>query len=445
MRTVCAGVVVLMLSAGAAAQEIDPLARTDRESGARARVAASREAVAGAGRLADLLAELERANPGLAARRRDVDMRVARIAPAGAPPDPVMTIGYMGGLGALTRPFFPSASAAGSYSYQEFAATQEVPYPGKLALRTQIAAAEADEARWDYEDVRVMLAAELKTAYVEYVSVDRRRAIVEQFKTLLEQIRSVAEAQFAVGLGAQQDVLKAQLEISMLLERQAMLEQERVARRARINALLSRPPDAPLEARLAFEVGALSEGLEELRARVAERYPAARRDAHRIDRREQALALARKEVLPDFAVSFTSQRPAGMPWMYGVDLMVRLPIFWQRKQRPMIAEATAALEGDRRMRERTLAMAAAELSEAYAMAETSRRLMTLYDDSILPQARLALESSLAAYQVGRVDFLTLLTNSVTVLTAELGHVQQTAEYRKALARLEPLTRLELIK
>ncbi|HLG56158.1 MAG TPA: TolC family protein [Vicinamibacterales bacterium] len=134
-----------------------------------------------------------------------------------------------------------------------------------------------------------------------------------------------------------------------------------------------------------------------------------------------------------------------MPWMYGVDVMVTLPVFWQRKQRPMIAEATASLESGRRMRDNTLSTAIAQTTSEYLAATTSRRLAELYSDSTLPQARLALESSLASYQVGRIDFLGVLINFITVLSYELNYEEQNARAVQALARLEPLTGLELVK
>lgn len=186
--------------------------------------------------------------------------------------------------------------------------------------------------------------------------------------------------------------------------------------------------------------------MEDLRALLRQNYPALKRDERVIDRGQQALELARKELLPDFAVNVTSQKfVGGMPWMYGVDLMVKVPLFWQRKQRPMIAEAAAALEGGRQMRDATLAMASAQLTEVYLAGATSHRLADLYSDSVLPQARLSLESSLASYQVGRVDFLSVLTNFVTVLSYEISYEEQNARYLQALARLEPLTGLSLIR
>ena len=391
--------------------------------------------------LAALVAELERNNPELKAARRDVDMRVARIAPAGALPDPTMSVGYMGGVAGV--PFFPSSGTTGSF--RQLGASQELPFPGKLRLRTQVAATEAEAERWNYETTRRRLIAELKDAYYEYAFVDRATGIVQRNKERLDQFRQIAEAQFAVGKAIQQDVIKTQLEISLLLERLAVLELQRRALEARINGLLFRPPDTPLGPAEAAGPTRLAQSLEELRALAQQNNPALKRDERVIDRGQQALRLAQRDVLPDFAVNVTTQKFAGdMPWMYGVDVMVKVPLFWQRKQRPMIAEAAAALQGGQQMRDNTLATTTAQVTEAYVAATTSQRLVTLYADSVLPQSRLALESSLASYQVGRADFLTVLTNFITVLDYEVSLEEQNARLRQALARLEPLVGMDLM-
>lgn len=424
MRTVVWLLVVLATSANASGQCPRP------------------PAVAMPGALAAMVAELEQRNPELAAARRAVDMRVARIAPAGAPPDPTLSVGYMSGF--LRPPFFPSSATPDAY--RMFGISQDLPYPGKLALRSRVAASDADIARWAYEDARARLVAELKGAYVEHVFTARGLDIVRRNKALLEQFRRIAEVRFTVGKAAQQDVLKAQLEISLLLEREAVLERERATLQADINRLLYRAADTPVDTHDAFDILPVTQTVDELRAAAVKRHPAVRRDEQQIDRGQQALRLARKELRPDFAVNVTSQRFVGdMPWMYGVDFMVKVPIFWQRKQRLMVAEAVAALDGAKRMRDSTVADATARVTQTYIAMTTSQRLIDLYGDSVLPQARLALESSVAAYEVGTVDFLTLLTNFGTLLTYELSYEEQKTQYRRTLAALEPLVGGEFIK
>lgn len=392
--------------------------------------------------LTTLVAELEQGNPALAATRREVDVRIAGIAPAGAPPDPTVTVGYMSGF--FRVPFFPSGATAGAF--RQVGVSQELPYPGKLALRSNIARTESDAARWSYEDTRVRLIADLKMAYVEYVLTDRSLAIIERSRTTLEQFRQIAEARYSVGKASQQDVFNAQLQLSILMERVAGLTRQKTSLQAEINRLLYRPTETTVPVDDPVEVRSVTEDLESLQRQAAERYPALKRDEQGINREQQALALAKKERLPDFAVNFTTQKFVGdMPWMYGIDFMVKVPIFLQRKQQPMVAQAAASLAAASRMRESTQSEAAARVAQSVAAVTSTRHLMALYDDSVLPQARLALESSLSAYQVGTVDFLTVLTNFNAVLAYQISYEEQKAQYHQALAGLEPLVRAEFIR
>ncbi|HZS59309.1 MAG TPA: TolC family protein [Gemmatimonadaceae bacterium] len=392
--------------------------------------------------LASLVAELGRNNPALAAARRDIDMRVARIAPAGAPPDPTLSFGYMGGL--ARPPFFPASSTPNAF--RQVGASQEIPFPGKLSLRSRIATVDADASRWTLEDTRLQLTADLKATYFAYQFATRSLAIVQRNREILDQFRQMAEARFSVGQAIQQDVLKAQLEISGLIERTTMLERQREGLRARINGLLYRQQDTSVDPDLVFTVVTLPPDVATLRAEALQRYPALKRDEQQITRSQQQLALARKEILPDFGINVAAQKMVGgMPWMYGVDVMVTVPIFWQRKQRPMVAEAVAGVDVWRRTRDNTVALAEAQVTELYVNASSAKRLMDLYSGSILPQARLTLESALASYQVGKTEFLTVLTDFVSVLAYEIGLEEQRTQYHAALAGLEPLVAAEFIK
>ena len=392
--------------------------------------------------LAALVAELEHNSPELQAARRDVDMRVARIAPAGALPDPTLAASSMGGFG--RPPFFPSASTVNGF--WQLSLAQEFPFPGKRGLRTAVAATDVEAERWNFEDRRRRLIADLKDTYLQYASVVRSLAIVSDNRKLADELRQVAEARFSVGKGVQQDVIKAQLEISMLIERQTILEQQVRALTSRLNALLFRPADAPPMSPLAYTIQPLPGDLPVLQSLVATGDAALQRDAKVIEKSQRSVELAKRDLRPDFRLGVTAQRYTGdMPWMYGVDFMLTLPVYAKTKQRPLIAEAAASLAGSQSARESTRTMAVADVTEAYLAMTAADQLLALYTDSVLPQARLSLESSLSAYQVGTVDFLSVLTSFEAVLAAETARVEQQTRREQALVRLEPLLGLEFVK
>jgi outer membrane protein TolC len=391
--------------------------------------------------LSALVAELERNNPELQAARREIDMRVARIAPAGALPDPTLSASSMTGFS--RPPFVPSSSTPGAF--RMFSLAQEFPYPGKRALRTEVVAADAEAGRFSYEDRRRGLIADLKSTYLDYALTVRSLAILADSKTLAEHLRQISEARFAVGKGVQQDVVKAQLELSMLLERQTVLEQQRNGFVARLNALLFRAPSAAPPELVTYAVSSLPTDLVALQTQLESQYPALQRDARLIEKSRRSLDLSRKELRPDFRLGVSAQRYVGdMPWMYGIDFMVSLPLYAARKQRPMIAESVAALDAAERMQESSRTMAASEVAQAFLVMTAAERLETLYGDSVLPQSRLAFESSLAAYQAGNVDFLSVVTNYQALLGAQLSRVEQQTRRDQALVQLERYVGAEYI-
>ena len=129
--------------------------------------------------------------------------------------------------------------------------------------------------------------------------------------------------------------------------------------------------------------------------------------------------------------------------MYQVRLDVKVPAYFWRKQRAEVTEQTYTVNEARRTYEAEKQNLAARIRGEYANAQTARKLMDLYSKSVTPQASLALESSLASYQTGAIDFLSVLTNFMTVVDYELNYHEEMVRFHLALARLEEMTGLEI--
>jgi outer membrane protein TolC len=151
------------------------------------------------------------------------------------------------------------------------------------------------------------------------------------------------------------------------------------------------------------------------------------------------VALAQREYKPDIGVSYMYQQRSALPDMNGVTFSVSIPVFYKSKQRQGVAEATETLLSAEKMRDNRLNEVRFELKQQYLGAKASERLLTLYSKGVVPQSSLALESSMASYQVGNVDFLSLLANFTTLLNYETDYYRQLADYQTALARIEVLT------
>lgn len=163
----------------------------------------------------------------------------------------------------------------------------------------------------------------------------------------------------------------------------------------------------------------------------------------KIDREQYGVELARKNFYPDFSVSFTYYNRPELPEMYGLTVGVKLPLYYKQKQRPALVEARASAAAERWQFENTLTLLFFRIKDRYLAATNAQRLLTLYGTTIIPQSALSLESAIAGYEVGKVDFLTLLNNLVTLLNYELGYYEQLSNVEKAIAGLEPLVGIPL--
>jgi outer membrane protein, heavy metal efflux system len=246
-----------------------------------------------------------------------------------------------------------------------------------------------------------------------------------------------------VGKAMQQDVLRSQVEISMLTEKLTELEQQKATAQARINAYLQQSPETPLAPAAEIEPTVIRYSLEELYGLSLANDTAADRAQKMIERSQIGVTLAQKQYRPDLSVSYMYQQRTAQQDMNGVTFSVNIPVFYKSKQRQAVTEAMQDVLSAEKMRENRLNEVRFELKQNYLAAKAADRLITLYSKGIVPQSSLALESSMAGYQVGKVDFLSMLANFTTVLNYETDYYRQLADYLTAIARMESLTGVDI--
>jgi cobalt-zinc-cadmium efflux system outer membrane protein len=382
---------------------------------------------------------LER-NPEIKAMQRTFDMMRARIPQAKALPEPMLEYGYMGNITPIppfdTQKGDPSSARMLSFS-------QELPFPGKRSLKSKMAAIESEVEWWGYEQTRLNVVAEVKDAYFELFYLTKAIETITQNQNLLETFAKIAEARYAVGGGIQQDVLKAQVEISKLIEQLTVLDQRKQTAEARINSLLYRDPESSVGRPDEVKPQDFSYSLAELNELALANYPGLKAQRRKIDREQYAVQLAEKDFYPDFSVRFTYQNRPEMPEMYGVSVAVKIPLYFWQKQRPAVAEASASKAAEQKRIENVTAVLFFKIKDRLLAAATAGRLVKLYGTTIVPQSSLSLESAISGYEVGKVDFLTLLDNLVTLLNYELSYYEQLSNAEKAVAALEPLVGVKL--
>jgi outer membrane protein TolC len=381
---------------------------------------------------------LER-NPKLKAAQSLAEAQKPRIKSEGALPDPVIGLSFKNmGLKEITIGEEVMSGVGISFS-------QAVPFPGKLALRSKIAETRAAIAAEDVRTVRLSLLREVKELYAQIFFYKKSIALLEKKKSLLEKALRFAETKYAVGRGAQPDIFKGRVEISMIEEMIVSMSGMVASLQANLNSLLDYPGDRPW--------GELEEiPFYEFPLELSPVSEAARRDSPilkaaglMVEEGEREVEMAQKEFYPNFMIQAGKDFKGRLPDMYEIMVGVEIPLYAKKKQAPLLESSRARLTGLRHDLHSMKNEVDFMVNENFVMAETAEDIIRLYREKILPQAELAVESSLANYQVDKVDFLMLLSDINSLYSYQSEYFRNLTNLWTAAAKIEELTSLEILK
>jgi outer membrane protein TolC len=317
--------------------------------------------------------------------------------------------------------------------------TQRFPWPGKLGFNQERERRLAEAERLDSEEAEETLLAQVKSVYFQLAYIDRAVVIMEETRGLLQDFHDVSSSMYEVGTALQSDVLQAQVSVAQMTEDITVMEQNRVAAAARLNALLGRDATANVGALELPSVGGMLPNSAELIALAVEQRPALIAATERTLAAEAGYRAARRTVYPDLTVTLGYGQRPDYEDLATLRVGFSLPVFAGSRQLPLRREAQA-------MKAFTEARALdlynetfARLSELRADAERARNLSNLYATSVLPQAQSAVDAALSAYRVGTVDFQTLVQSQLIVNRYAIQQVLLTADYHRAVAAISALT------
>ena len=390
-------------------------------------------------RLPDLIAEALKKNPEVLAAQTRWEAARQRPSQERSLPDPMLSLSYASNGG----PFPGQGLGSNATSNIGLMISQDVPYPGKRKLRADIAAKEADVELQQYRTVQLNVRSRVEQVFHRLHHTYAMVEILEHDKDLVTRTMRVSEIRYAAGKTMQQDILKAQTQLSMLEIRIVRMVQDRRAAEAELNSLLNRAPGSVVEAPTPIEDRPLSMTLEDLIARANEETPELKRDQKMIERGELAVNLARKDFHSDYTIAAGYFNQGGMPPMFQVRVDVPLKLHAERRERPALNEQVDRLAQARRELEAADQSFAFRIREAYSAAETAWRLMQLYTDTVLPQCRLTVESATLAYENAVGDFLPVLSALATSADAEEQLHEEELNYQLAVTRLEEMTGVKL--
>lgn len=392
-------------------------------------------------KLADLLAEAERNNPQIQAARHGWDAAKQVPTQVSTLPDPQVTVQQLS-VGS-PRPFAGYTNS--DFAYIGLGFSQDIPYPGKLSLRGQIAKKDAEVSQEGYESIRRAILADVKRIYFRLGYLSERATILAADGDLLREVEESSEARYRSGVGNQQEVLQAQLEQTKLLREITMNQLEIGKTQAAMKQLLNRPQTSPDIEAAGLSETPLSYTYEQLLAAAGANNPEIAGMQKKAEEQKLQVDLAKKDFYPDFNLQYMWQRtdPTQFRAYYMLTFGVRIPIYRGRRQQPELAQAEAEQNRSKSESETVAHQIAAGLREEYVGAEKSAELLKIYRDGLLPQARAEFEGGLPAYQSNREDFQALLASFLDVLKLDEEYWQTLDEHETSLAQIEEVTGLSL--
>ena len=393
------------------------------------------------GNLDGLLRYAREHNPEFAAMRYEADAAAQRTLSAAVLPDPVLRTELMD----ITRqgtsnPSLLPAKVGGT----QYTLMQSLPWFGKRDLQHGVAEAQLVQADSQAAATWAELSSKIKSDYAMYYYLSNSQRITHATLDLMASLEQVAQARYSNGLGAQQDVIRAQLEQSSLRSELLDLEKEQHHVQTRLNASIARPTmmalAEPAQLRLLPTAALLAYPALEEKLRV--RNPQLKMADARRDEAEKNRDMIFKNRYPDITLGVAPTQTGNRisEWQLMIELSIPLQ---QGTRRSQERGAVAMLAASTARKEAVLNKMLADLAESTISLETAQRTESLISTRLLPQTELTYQSALSGYKTGKVDFATLLDAQRQILQARQQQLKAQLEAQLSLAEIERLLGEEL--
>src|SRR5438552_6450400 len=388
--------------------------------------------------LRELVQEAEQKNPQIAASFHG--WQASRNVPKQVSAFPETQVSVQQFSVGSPRPFAGYSNS--EFAYIGFGASQDIPYPGKRQLRARVAAHEADSMEAQTDSVRRMVVGNLKMVYFKLAYIQQTLGVLQNSDALLTQVQEASESRYRVGVGNQQDVLKAQLQHTKILQEIAHHHQEEGLLEAQIKQVLGRPQESADIVVETLTLRAFPYTAAELLQRAREQNPDVHSKQASIRQQEAKVEMAHKNFRPDFNVQYTYEHTGSQARDYYMATFgIRLPN--RGRQKAELAEAQENQERTRQELDAESQRVFSEVQQQYVRAKTAEERLKIYSDGLVPQSEATFQSALSAYQSNRQDFESLLSGFLDVFNLDLEYRNELVEHESALAELERLSGVDL--
>ena len=386
--------------------------------------------------LPELIHEVLVRNPELVAARKQWEAATNRIAQARSLDDPTLSVQLWN---------VPQSFNVTQTQNSIFGLSQSFPFPGKLSLKGDVASRSAEMTEQTVHGKERELVARLKQAYYDLFLAQKAIQIHHEQVDLIRQFVEITNAKFRTGKGAQTDVLKAQVELSMLFQHLPVLEQRRETAEAMLNTLLDRDPASPLGIPQEPSQIPLDKTLDDLHRLALNDRPELKAAELAVQRNEQSRALAQRQYYPDFNVAFQRFQNFQANDGFGAYVAMSIPFaFWTKpKYDAGVQEAAAAVSAARAQQHTLENMTRFQVKDLLARLRATDQVATLYRTTILPQAEQSLEAARVGYRAGKAGFLDLIETQRARQGFQLEYFKALVDRQHRLAELEQVVGVDL--
>jgi cobalt-zinc-cadmium efflux system outer membrane protein len=389
--------------------------------------------------LQQLTDEAARNNPELRALESKIESYGERPAQAESLDNPRL------GFGIVNLPVDSFRFDEQPMTMKQVSVWQKFPFPGKLGLKGDIAKEELEAVRKEYAEKKNSIVMQVQVAYHNLLFINKSIEVTKDNRDLLRNFVKTAETKYAVGKGVQQDVLKAQVELSKAIDMLLSLDQKKESIVARLNTLTNRPADMKIDASDSLpemDGPHFTVPYPELQNIAVENRPALLALKHIVQRYEFAQRLAERNYYPDIDVGFSyGQRDnlasgARQPDFVSGFVTISIPLWFKSKESRKVNEERANLRTANEQYNSARNNVYFQIKDILTEIERYSRQIDLFKTGLIPQSRTSLNSAISGYQVNKIDFITLVNNQLTLYNYEIGYYQAITNYMNKLAELD---------
>ncbi len=390
--------------------------------------------------LTSLIEEGLKNNPQIQAAYNNWQAARYRIAQVSSLPDPMVNYSYFG----------ENIETRVGPEKDKYGVSQKIPFPGKLDLKAKSQIKNAQMFKEGYEAAKRELIKNIKFTYYDIFWIDKAIEITESEKAILENLEQAASKRYETNLSPQQDVIKAQVEITKMINKIFVLEENRNNLVAKLNSLLNRPEGTPLDKLASFKLTTFDydkQGLEEMAKQSRQELLAA---GLAVQRAEYERSLAKLDYFPDLTLGFdyfniesghTNAHNDGQDAWSGT-IAFNVPL-WFGKLSAQLKEKKAMLEASKNDYQNIENSVSYELDDVYFKIKTYKEIVLLYETALIPQTEQAFDAAKTAYETQKVDFLSWLDSERVLLQTRLAYYKSIVDYEKSIAYLERIVGRDL--